>query len=201
LEIGNTFIGSLNRRTSAKPQRTARGAFLTMRRLLALAALLVVSTVVWTSGVAAGSGREAPTLIACLHEHEFRYFSEPSRCEFFARQYYPDGRLRRFREVGIKHLQWTNWGRRVAVGVGVSVYAYPLRVVASDRVRCPGGRWYYGKVFTHGSVGRDQHLRLARCGASRFPPFNAGNPGGRLRPLVGGGALSKPLPQSYPRRW
>jgi hypothetical protein len=110
--------------------------------------------------------------IACLRNHEFHYLSMPTTCSFFARQYYPDGRLRRFRDVGTKHQQWTDWGKPVSIDVGKPEFAYPIRVVAFDRVRCPDGRWYYGKVFTHGSVGNDHHLGLARCGAKRFKSFS-----------------------------
>ena len=154
---------------------------------MGLAVLVLVSVVSWPGGASAGQGREAPTLIACLYKNkrepsEFRYRSRPSRCDFFARQYFPDGKLRRFRDIGSKHMKWTDWGGPIAVGVGKSELAVPLTVKAFDRVHCPDGRWYYGKVFTHSTVGRDQHLRLAVCGERRFPPFRASGSSVGARP-------------------
>jgi hypothetical protein len=154
------------------------GTLLNSRRIAMLAFLIAVSPVIAATGTSAKAGSHRPkTLIACLVKHEFKYFDQPSRCDFFARQYYPNGRLRRFRDVGGRHLKWSNWGESVAVGEGVSIYAVPLRVVAYRRTPCPDGRWYYGEVSTHSSVGRDQHLRLARCGAKRFPTVRS--PGSR----------------------
>ena len=147
------------------------GTFLRRRRTIALAALALVLTVLWTGAEASGSNHDDSTLVACLHSHEFKYFVRPVNCDFFARQYYPDGRLRRYRDIGGRHLRWAHWGGPVAIGVGKSDLAVPFTVKAFDRVRCNDGRWYYGKVFTHASVGPDQHLRLARCGARRFAPF------------------------------
>jgi hypothetical protein len=148
------------------------GTFLKARCALALAVLAVASAVFWSGGSAAGSGREAPTLIACLHDHEFRYFSRPSNCAFFARQYYPDGRLRRYRDIGGRRLKWTDWGKRVAVGVGkYELPSYSLRIMAFHRVHCADGRWYYAKVLIRGLPGGGKegfHLRLARCGTREF---------------------------------
>jgi hypothetical protein len=150
------------------------GTFLTKRHTLLPVALLAVSAALFFStGTSVGSRPHRSTVIACLARHEFRYLHEPTNCEFFARQYYPSGRLRRFREVGGRKLKWTNWGGSVAVGNGMSVYAVPLKVVAYRRTLCPDGRWYYGEVVTHSSIGREQHLRLARCGARRFPPLES----------------------------
>lgn len=147
------------------------GTFLKSRCIAALVTVAVAAIICWPSAIATGA-KSAPTLIACLHKGEFRYLSRPVRCNFYARLYFPDGRLRRFRDVGAKRLRWTNWGDPVAVGVGKSELAVPITVKAFDRVRCSDGRWYYGKVFTRSTVGHDHHLRLARCGAKRFPPFS-----------------------------
>lgn len=149
------------------------GTFLRIRLILPIAVFACAAGVFLQSGFAAGSGSENPTRIACLHRGEFRYLVRPTSCAFFARQYYPDGHLRRFRDIEGRHLKWTGWGRTVAVGVGVDIYELALTVEASDRIQCPDGDWYYGKVLAHVSVGRDQHLRLARCGAKRFPPLKA----------------------------
>jgi hypothetical protein len=160
------------------------GTFLNMRRALALAlvVLAVASTVFWPGGAAARSGQEAPTLIACLHHSQFKYLSRPSTCAFFARQYYPDGRLRRFRDIEGRDLKWTNWGRRVAVGVGkYQLPSFSLTIKAFHRVYCAHGRWYYAKVLIRGLPGGGNegfHLRLARCGAKRFSPFNVGGSSG-----------------------
>jgi hypothetical protein len=136
----------------------------------------VILSALGSSSAASGSGSSrsgGETLIACLQDHEFVYSSRPSACSFFARQYYPDGRLRRFRDVGVKDLRWSGWGTRVAIGSGKSIFAYPMTVVASRRTFCPDGNWYYAHVFTHGKVGRDQQLRLAgveQRGSSRWGP-------------------------------
>jgi hypothetical protein len=144
-------------------------------RAITLTVLVMASTVVWTGGAAAGSDREAPTLIACLHNHEFRYFTRPTSCAFFARQYFPNGRLRRFRDIGGRNLKWTGWGTPVAVAVGkYELPSYSLNIKAFHRVQCADGRWYYAKVLIRGLPGGGNggfHLRLARCGATRFASF------------------------------
>ena len=151
------------------------GTFLRSRCAIGLSVLAVASMVFSPGGVAAGAGQEGRTFIACLQNHEFRYLSRPDNCAFFARQYYPDGQLRRFRDIGGRHLKWTNWGKRVAIGVGkYELPSYSLTVVAFDRVHCADDRWYYGKVLVRGLPGGGKegfHLRLARCGARRFGPF------------------------------
>jgi hypothetical protein len=149
------------------------GTFLKIRLPLMVGALAIAATVFFASGVAEGFAPRPRTEIACLQHGEFRYFSRPASCDFFARQYFPNGLIRRYRDIGTKHMKWTAWGKPIAIGVGLSELAVPITVVASDQRRCPDGRWYYGKVFTHSSVGHDQHLRLARCGAKRFPPLKA----------------------------
>jgi len=68
------------------------------------------SMLVWSSGSAAEVGSGSTTLIACLHHHEFKYFSRPSNAHFFARQYYPSGRLADFRDVGAKAPEMTKLG-------------------------------------------------------------------------------------------
>jgi hypothetical protein len=119
------------------------------------------------------AGGSAPSKIACLQDQEFRYFSRPVSCAFFARQFLPNGLIRRYRDIRADRLKWTNWGKGVAVGVGIDEFELPLTVVAFHRRRCPDGRWYYGRVFAKTTARRDQHLRLARCGAKRFPPLKA----------------------------
>jgi hypothetical protein len=151
--------------------------FLKRRFALALAVLTLSATVLWSNSSAATSGQQAPTLIACLQNHEFRYFSRPATCAVFARQYYPDGRLQRFRDIGGRHLKWNNWGEHVSIGVGkYELPSYSLTVRAFDRVHCANGRWYYGKVVIRGLPGGGKggfHLRLARCGHRRFSPFRS----------------------------
>ena len=133
------------------------------------AAILAGGSLV-ASEPASGSRQEA-TLIACLQHSEFHYYSSPRTCSLFARQYYPNGLIRRYRDINGERLRWKHWGRSVAVGVGRDDFGLALTVFAFHRRRCPDGRYYYGKALTKRPVGHDQHLRLAHCGAKYFSPI------------------------------
>lgn len=150
------------------------GALLMSRRRSAVfAALLLVLVTAWSARSAAGRV-DRPTLIACHVPREFKYFAKPENCEIFARQYFPDGRLRRYRNVVARHLVWSHWGDSVAVGKGKFSSTLPLTLVAYDRVRCPDGRSYYGRVSIHGRPSGSKgiwNLRLVHCGAKEFGGF------------------------------
>jgi hypothetical protein len=147
------------------------GALLRRRLLLTLVvAVLLVATFV-PAGTVAGPVTGRPTLIACHVPHEFRYFSRPANGELFARQYSQNGQLRGYRNVIARHLKWTGWGKAVAIAKGRFSTAEPLTAVAFDRVHCPDGRWYYGRVNIRGLPGGGKggfQLRLVRCGARQF---------------------------------
>jgi hypothetical protein len=138
--------------------------------VIALAALVGATTPLGRADVAEAGG--PATLIACLHSGRFIYHSRPENCDFFARQYSPSGRLKRFRSVTVHRVRWAGWGSPEAIGIGRSEVAEPMRIRVFDRVRCPDGHWYYGKVVTHAKYQQVKHLKLAVCGASRFPPFH-----------------------------
>jgi hypothetical protein len=150
------------------------GTFLKIRLALPLAGIAALVIMLGSSGSADGSGQTAATLIACLQHHEFRYFQQPSTCALFAREYYPSGKLKRYRDIEVRRVRWTNWGRRTAVGVGRFYGGLPATLFAFDRVPCHDGTWSYGMVNIRGrpaGVSGGFHLRLARCGARRFGPL------------------------------
>lgn len=153
------------------------GTFLKgQQRKVGLAILFVAALVGCLPGSAANGNPKGSTVVACLQHSEFQYLYQPRTCAFFARQYYPDGTLRRFRDIEGRELRWSDWGAKIAVAVGKWYTAEPMKVVAFDRVECSGGGSSYGKILVLGRPGGGKgafHLRLARCGAKKFPPLTA----------------------------
>lgn len=146
------------------------------RRDLTVIALILAVVVGGLLGSSANGMKMNVTVISCLHHSEFQYKQHPRNCSFFARQYYQDGTLRRFRDIEGRQLRWSGWGSKTASAVGKFETAEPMKVVAFDLISCPGGGASYGKVLILGRPGGGKgefHLRLARCGAKRFPPLSA----------------------------
>jgi hypothetical protein len=144
-----------------------------LNRLLSITIVSILGTtaLLGSGGAQAMSETGEPTVIACHIPHEFRYFARPNNCELFAIQFYPDGTVRRYRNVVARHLEWEGWGKSVAKARGKFSTAEPLTVVAFDRIHCSDGRWSYGRVTVEGLPGGGKggfHLRLTRCGARQF---------------------------------